>query len=436
MKADAARNALIGVVAALIGVLLLASGFLVRVMTEPDAGPATAVAPAGQSPDTASVAGAAAAGSVSGSTIDEVMGVLVEDFVDPDRVNAEYLYEAAINGVFQALGDPHSTYIDPNTYAISRDDFSGTFQGIGATVSQQGSFVIIVRPIEGTPADEAGLQAGDTILEVDGESAEGWTVQQAVLRIRGPRGSSVELKIRHVDGTEQTFSIVRDEIEVTSVSYDPPGGVLRDADGTEVTDLFYVRIRTITRTTPQEVRDAIRRASDEGKKGLLIDVRGDPGGLLVETTEIADMFLDSGTILVQVDRDGNERVATATSGTLTDLPVVVLQDEFSASGSELFAAALQENGRAMVVGTTSFGKGTVNHVRELSNGGAVYVSIARWLTPQRNQIEGRGIIPDVPITLTVEDIEAGRDIAMFRAIDVMREQIATGEFRPTVKSAG
>lgn len=435
MKADAARNALIGVVATLIGVLLIASGFLVRVVTEPDAPVVTSAAPAGQAAGT-TAAGARAPGTVSGATLDEVMSVLAEDFVDPDRVNQEYLYEAAINGLFQALGDPHSTYIDPDTYAISRDDFSGTFQGIGATVSQQGTFVIIVRPIEGTPADEAGLKAGDTILEVDGESAEGWTVQQAVLRIRGPRGTAVELKVRHVDGTEEVLSIVRDEIQVTSVSFDPPGGILRDSEGNEVADLAYIRIRTITRTTPQEVREAIQRATAEGKLGLLIDVRSDPGGLLVETTELADMFLDSGTILVQVDRNGNERVANATSGTLTDLPVVVLQDEFSASGSELFAAALQENGRAMVVGTKSFGKGTVNHVRELSNGGAVYVSIARWLTPDRNQIEGRGIIPDVPITLTVEDIEAGRDIAMFRAIDVMREQIATGEYRPTLGSAG
>ncbi|MDA0364798.1 MAG: hypothetical protein O2843_02890, partial [Chloroflexi bacterium] len=155
MKADAARNALIGVVAALIGVLLIASGFLVRVVTEPDAAVVAAAAPAGQAAGTTAT-NASAPGTVDGATLDEVMSVLAEDFVDPDRINKEYLYEAAINGLFQALGDPHSTYIDPDTYAISRDDFSGTFQGIGATVSQQGTFVIIVRPTEGTPADEAG----------------------------------------------------------------------------------------------------------------------------------------------------------------------------------------------------------------------------------------------------------------------------------------
>ena len=151
-------------------------------------------------------------------------------------------------------------------------------------------------------------------------------------------------------------------------------------------------------------------------------MRGNPGGLLVETAETANLFLDGGTILAQVDRDGNEQVFAA-AGTLTDLPVAILQDEFSASGSELLAAALQENGRAIVVGAPSFGKGTVSQAVELSNGGAVYVSIARWLTPDRNLIEGRGVIPDIEVELTVEDIEARRDVALHRAIDALRAQV-------------
>ena len=153
---------------------------------------------------------------------------------------------------------------------------------------------------------------------------------------------------------------------------------------------------------------------------MIIDVRGNPGGLLVETALTADMFLDGGTILVQVDRDGSESIFNARPGMVTELPVAIVQDEFSASGSELLAAALQENGRGIVVGSNSFGKGTVNHARDLSNGGAVYVSIARWLTPDRNLIEGRGVIPDIEIMLTIEDIEAQRDIAIYRAIDALR----------------
>ena len=147
--------------------------------------------------------------------------------------------------------------------------------------------------------------------------------------------------------------------------------------------------------------------------------------MLVETALTADLFLDGGTILVQVDRDGTESVFNAREGTATSVPIAILQDEFSASGSELLAAAIQENGRGIVVGSHSFGKGTVNHARDLSNGGAVYVSIARWLTPDRHQIEGRGVIPDIEVTLTADDIEAQRDLALYRAIDALRAEVGT-----------
>jgi carboxyl-terminal processing protease len=418
MTSAAARNALLGLMAVLIAVLLVASGFLVRMVFEP--GPTTLLQPA-QTPAPAF----ATAGDANFELLNEILAILRQDHIDAERIDPEFLREGAINGFFDALGDSHSAYIDPETYAVSRDDFQGTFQGIGATVAKQDRYVIIVRPLPGTPAEEAGLRAGDLILEVDGESAEGWSVQQAVLRIRGPRGTSVDLKVRHTDGTEEVLTIVRDEILVTSVTTDPPGGVLRDSDGNIVEDIAYIRIRTFTRLSPREIADAVRAAEERGVRGLVLDVRSNPGGLLAETTEVADMFLDRGTILVQVDRTGQERVAQANPGMITDLPIVVLQDEFSASGSELLAAAIQENGRGLVVGARSFGKGTVNHVRELSNGGAVYVSIARWLTPDRNQIEGRGIVPDFEVTLTLDDIESQRDVALQRAIDILRSQAET-----------
>ena len=158
--------------------------------------------------------------------------------------------------------------------------------------------------------------------------------------------------------------------------------------------------------------------------GIILDVRGNPGGLLTETTEIVDMFLDEGVIVIEVDRDRNEKIISASAGKSTDLPVVIIQDESSASGSELLAAALQENGRAVVVGDPSFGKGTVNHVRELSNGGAVYVSISRWLTPDRNQIETRGVIPDIERKFTMEDIDAQKDVQAEEAIEVLKKQAA------------
>jgi carboxyl-terminal processing protease len=357
--------------------------------------------------------------------LDEILQIFKEDYVESDRINDESMHTAAINGMFDSLDDPHSTYIDPQTYSMSRSDFAGAFQGIGATVDKlpDSDFIIIVRPLPETPAEAAGVLAGDLILEVDGESAKGWSVQEGVIRIRGPQGSPVELKVRHLDGNEELITIVRDEIHVASVSTfgTSDGGKLLDSDGEEATDIAYIRIFSFTRRTPDELQAAIDEAEARGVVGILLDVRSNPGGLLAETTQIADMFLDGGVIVTEVDRDGNEQTSSAGPGQSTMLPIVMLQDEFSASGSELLTAALQENGRATIIGTPSFGKGTVNHVRELSNGGAVYISIARWLTPDRNRIEGLGVTPDIVVEFTIEDIDANRDVQAERGVDVLRD---------------
>lgn len=416
MNSNAIRNASIGALALMVVVLLVAVGFLGRIATEGD----RTVLATGDEPGGSSAPAAVSSDDIDFNLLGEILGVLEEDFFEPDRIDLQYLYEGAINGIFDALDDPHSTYIDPATYAISRDDFSGAFQGIGATIQAIDNFVVIVRPLPDTPAEAAGLLPGDQILEVDGVSAEGWTVERAVAVIRGPQGTPVDLKIRHTDGTIEVVTIIRDEILVASVSASPPGGVLLDSNGDEATDIGYIYIRNFTRRTPGELAEAVAKVVATGVTGLILDVRSNPGGLLVETTQVADMFLDEGFIVFQVDRDGNEQEARARPGQVTDLPIVIVQDEFSASGSELLAGALQDNGRATIVGTRSFGKGTVNHVRELSNGGAVYVSIATWLTPNRNQIEGLGIQPDILIELTLDDIEARRDVAIIRAIDVLR----------------
>ncbi|MDA0815483.1 MAG: S41 family peptidase [Chloroflexi bacterium] len=406
---SAARNAVIGLTAVLIAALLVATGFLVRIVTEPS-----------ETPAASSVASAEPDGAFDGDLIEEIARVLADEYVDAPRADLERLHDGAILGVFEALDDPHSTYIDPDTFAISRDDFEGAFQGIGATVSRQENYVVIVDTLPDTPAERAGLQPGDMLLAIDGEDAEGWTVERAVISIRGPRGTTVELRIRRIDGSEETFSIMRDDIPVASVGTVPPGGVLLDESGEIVEDIAYIRLRQFSRTTPDELRAELEAAEARGVIGIIIDVRSNPGGLLSETVQIADMFLNEGVVVQQVERSGTERVASASPGTVTDLPVVIVQDEFSASGSELLAAALQELGRATVVGTQSFGKGTVNHAVELSNGGAVYVSIARWLTPDGNQIEGRGVTPDVPVQLILEDIEGQRDVSIYRAINVLR----------------
>ena len=409
MKSTVIRNALVGVVAVLVAVLLVTAGFLGRVLTE-----------------TAGAAGLPVKAATSDSVtkdfaiLPEIATILGEDFVEAAKARPELMRDGAIKGIFEALADPHSQYLTPQEYALSKGDFEGAFEGIGATVSKQGDFLVIVRPIPQSPAEKAGIKPGDVILAVNDENAMGWSVEQGVLRIRGKRGTVVKLKIRHADGKEETIEIKRDSIAVESVSTDPPGGALKDAQGNTVSDLAYIRIRSFTRTTPDEFQKAVKAAEAAKMKGIIIDVRGNPGGLLGETVAIADMLLDKGNVVTQVDRAGKEQTSSARAGVITNLPIVVEQDEFSASGAELLAAALKENGRAKVVGTRSFGKGTVNHIRELSNGGAVYVSIARWLTPARVQIEGNGVQPDVAVALTPEDITALRDVPTHKAIDILR----------------
>jgi carboxyl-terminal processing protease len=201
----------------------------------------------------------------------------------------------------------------------------------------------------------------------------------------------------------------------------PPSGTLKDGNGVTASDMGYVHIREFSARTDQELSDAVKEVMNGGAKGLIIDVRSNLGGLLDPTIKSADLFLDSGTIIVQRDPNGKEQSAAARSGQLTSgIPIVVLQDRFSASASEVLAAALQENGRATIVGEKSFGKGTVNVTRPLGNGGALRVSVAQWLTPNKTLIDHVGIRPDVAITPTDEDIDARRDSQLIKAVDVLR----------------
>jgi len=354
------------------------------------------------------------------STLNQIHDILRDDYVEPERLDDETLYESAISGLLTPLSDSGTFYVDPTTYQVSVGP-GGTFEGIGATVSQQGNEIVIVAPISDTPAERAGLRSGDIILAVDGEPTEGWSVDKAVFKIRGPRGTDVTLTIRHSDGQVEDVTITRDEIRVESVSVVPPEGVLEDAEGNAVTDIAYIRIREFTALTREQLQPLLEEIRRSGTRGLILDLRANPGGLLSTTVDVADMFLDSGTILFEVDKEGEERAFNARpGGEGVDIPLVVLVDGFSASGAEVLAAALRDNGRAALVGEKTFGKGSVNVSRNLDDGGALFVSIARWLTPERIQIDGVGIRPDVKVVLSDEDIDLRRDSQLHRAVEHLR----------------
>lgn len=362
-----------------------------------------------------------AQGAPDFDALNEIYGLLQRYYVDPSLINGQTLSQAAINGMVKSLSDTGTYYVDPRTYNISVMP-SGTFEGIGATVAQQNGKIVIVAPIAGTPAEQAGIHSGDIILEVNGESTDGWTVEKAVSTIRGPKGSEVTLKVQHADGQEEELTLKRDEIQVASVSREPPMGTLKDSAGNEVTDLAYIQLREFTALTESQLKPELEEVAKGDFKGLILDLRNNPGGLLDTTVHVADMFLDSGTILIEADRDGGERVFSAESGgEATSIPLVILVNKFSASGSEVLSAALHDNGRAKLVGENTFGKGTVNIPQRLSDDrGALFVTIARWLTPKRVLIDEVGIKPDVEATLSDEDISAHRDSQLFKAIDYLR----------------
>jgi carboxyl-terminal processing protease len=384
-------------------------------------------------PEKATKAGTAteASGGVTSnfdySILNDIRDILTNNYVKPDNLDDQALYENAINGLLNTLSDAGTFYVDPETFKVSVLP-SGTFDGIGATVAQQNNEIVIVAPIKGTPAEAAGIKSGDVVLAVDGESTKGWSTEKTVLRIRGPRGTKVTVTIRHSDGKTEDYVLTRSQVNVESVTTVPPagGGALRDANGQEVPSIGYIKIREFTARTPGEMDVAVTEVTNAGAKALIIDVRGNPGGVLNATVSVADMFLDSGTILTQRDRDGRERVFTARSGQSVNkgVPIVIIQNRFSASASEVLAAALHDNGRATIVGEKSFGKGTVNISKELKDGGALFVSIAEWLTPTGTVISKIGIRPDVEVIPTDAEIDQRLDPQLLKAIDVLRSQLA------------
>jgi len=351
--------------------------------------------------------------------LNEIQEVLERDFVNPDALDDDIQLRGAIDGLIESLDDAHTVYISPEDFALGIDIISGAFEGIGAQVDQDPvtGEIVIVAPFRNSPAEKAGVQPGDVLLAVDGESTEGWSVADAVKRIRGPQGTDVAITVRHSGGQSDEVVITRDTIVIPTV-FAPP---IEDADGTAVEDLAYIEIQQFTNETVEDLRTELERIVDAGYAGLILDLRRNPGGGLDSTVDVADMFLDDGIIITQVDRDGSETIYEAKpGGEATDIPVVVLVGPGSASGSEVLAGALRDHDRATLIGEQTFGKGSVNHVVNLSNGGALYVTIARWLTPSGEQIEGVGLAPDVPITFTAEDLEAQRDVQLFAAIDFLQ----------------
>ena len=316
--------------------------------------------------------------------VEQVWGIIWDDYVDRDKLDASTLSQGAIKGLVEALDDPYSAYLNPEAFELSMGGIEGKFEGIGAYVGMRDDKITIIAPITGSPAEEAGIRAGDIVLEVEGEPVDDMTLNEVVLLIRGPKGTAVEILVQHMDETEPvTLSIIRDEIKLSSVYYE-----LMD-------DIAYIHISNFSERTNEELTPVIEEIEEDSAKGIVLDLRSNPGGLLDSVVDVTSRFVDDGYVLFSEDNKGNRKsYAVTDSGEKTDLPMAILTDNFTASASEVLSGALQDFDRAVVIGTVTYGKGSVNTLHTLKDGSGVYITTHRWLTPDGRLIEGKGITPD------------------------------------------
>ena len=327
---------------------------------------------------------------------EEVAEQLRELFIDKASLSDDELNAAAIQGILDFIDDPYTSYLNPTRYSEFTASLNGageTFEGIGAEVSVRDGRVMIVGPLPGSPAIKAGVQPGDVVLEVDGQRTEGLDLLEAVELIRGPKDSTVVLTVLRA-GSLQSFdiSVVRDTIELTSVL------ARMQEDG-----IGYVRLNSFDSITVAGMVQAIVDLRATGATSLILDMRNNTGGLVNAAVGVVSEFVEEGLVCTGCNPGGDEDVHNVSgTGSSYDLPMVVLVNGFSASASEIVAGALQDHGRAKIIGTTTFGKGSVNLLLPLEAGSGLYVTVARWFTPAGQVIEGNGITPDIVVGTSVD----------------------------------
>ena len=307
-------------------------------------------------------------------------------------------YEA-IRGMLASLDDPYTRFLDPKEFKEMQIDTSGELRGVGIQLSldKETKELIVVAPIEGTPASRAGVQPKDVIVSIDGESTRGMDTEEAVKLIRGPEGSRVVLGLRR-QGAVISVTLKRARIEINAVSK----SLNISADGS--TKVGYIRLKQFNANASKEMRDAIKDHENSGAEGYVLDLRSNPGGLLQASIDIARQWLDEGTIVSTRTREGIRDVRRATGNAITDKPLVILIDQGSASASEIVSGALQQNQRAKLIGETTYGKGLVQAVRGLVDGSGMTVTVAKYLTPDGTDIHKNGIEPDVTASITEEEM--------------------------------
>jgi carboxyl-terminal processing protease len=320
--------------------------------------------------------------------MDQVRAIIANNALKPSSDTS--MTKSAIDGMLKSLNDPYASYFDPKHYGYFKEDTSGQFGGIGVTLSVDKGVAKILKVLSGTPAEKVKLQAGDQIMKVDGWTKVGWTSEEVVSRVRGAVDTTVTLTIRRKGVADFAVAIRRANIEAPNIMTEMVG-----------TDVGYMRLMQFNAQATDEVRKAIAELDKKGAKGYVLDLRENPGGLLEQGVGVASLFIKSGPIVRVDQRNQPEEVSSATGNLATTKPLVVLVDADSASAAEILAGALQDYKRATLVGTKTYGKGSVQTVLPLANGGAVKLTIAHYLTPGRRVIDRKGLTPDIVVKMDI-----------------------------------
>lgn len=329
-------------------------------------------------------------------------------------VDHQKMVYGAISGMVSALDDPYTTFLQPKVNKAMTDALNGSYQGIGAELSLKDSHLIVVAPLDGSPAKSAGLKAGDKILAINGETTFGLSVEEAVLKIRGDAGTKVTLKVQTTDTDPRDMEITRGVITVSSVKWEDKG------DG-----IAYIRVSRFGGETDRDWSKAIDEINTQMKEldSVIVDVRGNPGGYLQSAIYLAGEFYKDDVVVYQEDPSGKQiPLETNRIGMLNKVPgIFVLIDEGSASASEILAGALKVKRQATLVGKKSFGKGTIQDAKDFKDGSGVHITIAKWLMPDKNWVHKKGITPDVEVEITKEDIEKQHDSQLEKAIELAKK---------------
>ena len=345
---------------------------------------------------------------------------LEEKYVDQKKIDPVKMFYGAIKGMVASVGDPYTFFLTPEENKDAKDDLGGKFTGIGAQLGLKDNQIIIIAPLKDSPALKAGIKAGDIIKKVDGESTEGWTLIQAVSKIRGEAGSKVKLTITR-DKTDKKFEIVREEIKVASIEFKKEASIDCKDNCKEV---GYIKINQFGENTNYEWDNAIEFILENNLKGLIVDVRDNPGGFLESSVYIASEFLQKGKLVVkQESTQGlNKDYKSTRNGNLQNEKIVILINEGSASASEILAGALRDYKVATLVGAKTFGKGSVQEALDLKKGAGLHVTVAKWILPNGEWINGKGINPNVAIKNEVDNgntLTRDKDIQLEKAIEIL-----------------